>query len=216
MHLRVSYEASLARADDHDYLTEIQVEVMAFAQSPERQYVVGRLALDRLNWFDAKMDGRSLAAVCQANSPGWSEVYEILTDGRGGGEFRDDLKLEDFFAELFFIQRLVLHPDVIDRTAVIDAVIRAVTHDNSLVVMAYEPLASTPLTHFELTQLGFKKVCGQPLVLRDNHVRYPFGERHPTGRNVRLAATADQESWVRRQWDRDQKFHPKARTKEAG
>ena len=211
MHLRVSYEASLARADDHDYLTEIQVEVMAFAESPERQYVVGRLALDRLNWFDAKMDGRSLAAVCQANSPGWSDIYEILTDGSSGGEFRDDLKLEDFFAELFYIQRLVLHPEVTDRTAVVDAVIRAVTHDNSLVVMAYEPVASTPLSDRELGQLGFKKVCGQPLVLRDNHFRYPFGDRHPTGRDVRLSATADQENWVRRQWDSEAKSQKKVR-----
>lgn len=205
MHLRVSYEASLARADDHDYLTEIQIEVMAFAESPDCQYVIGRLAIDRLNWFDAKSDGRSLAAVCHANSPGWSEVYEILTDGGSEGDFRDDLNLEDFFAELFFIQRSVLHPDVADRTAVLDAVIRAVTTDSSLVVMGYDPVASTPLSDRELGELGFKKVCGQPLVLRDNHFRYPFGDRHPTGRDIRLAATADQEKWVHSQWNSDGK-----------
>lgn len=204
MDLRVHYRWPVCREDGADYLSSLSVDVMAGDGVSSIPFVVGKLEIDKLHWFDAEQDGQSLLHICDADSAGWLEVYEIMTEASRGGRLREDLQLEDFFVEVVFVHHFLLHPDIEDRVAVLDAAIRATTTDNSVVVTWYEAPQNTNLTELEFAELGFKKISGSSLIFRDNHFRYPFGDGFPEGRDVEFEGNQQRESWVLSNWGGEQ------------
>ena len=64
--------------------------------------------VEKLHWFDAQEDGQSLLHLCDADSAGWLEVYEILTEVGKESRLRADLQLEDFFVHVFLMPLDVL------------------------------------------------------------------------------------------------------------
>ncbi|HUS39488.1 MAG TPA: hypothetical protein VMX74_08560 [Pirellulales bacterium] len=143
MDLHVRYEWPVHRADCTDYMSFLEVDVVAEDEVSDNPFVVGKFEIDKVHWSDAENDGQSLVHICDADSAAWLEVYEILTEAGKDGQLRNDLKLEDFFVEVVFIHHFLLHPEIEDRVAVIDAAIRATTTDNSVVVTWYDALHNT-------------------------------------------------------------------------
>ena len=134
MDLRISYQWPLERSAHEHYMSCLSIDVVAEDEISTAPYTVGKIEVDKLHWFAAQNDGWSLWEICDADSAGWAEVYEILTEAGKDGQLRDDLRLEDFFCEVVFIHHFLLHPEIEDRVAVLDAAIRATTTDNSVVV----------------------------------------------------------------------------------
>ena len=103
--------------------------------------------------------------------------------------------------DIVFLHEILFHPEVTDRDALLDAVIRAASNQGSLVLMRYEPSVHHHLADREYHELGFKKIARSGLLLRDNRYRYPFGEQYPTGRPVEFVANAEHEAWMLGQWE---------------
>ena len=208
MNLRVRYQWPVCREEGADYLSSLLVDVVAEDGISSNPFVVGKIEIDKLHWFDAQENGQSLLHICDADSAGWLEVYEILTKAGKNGRLRDDLQLEDFFTHVVFVHHFLLHPEIEDRVAVMDAAIRATTTDNAVVVTWYDAPHNTQLTDNEFAELGFKKISGAALIFRDNHFRYRFGDACPEGRDVDFQGTQQRESWVLSHWDGDQADRP--------
>ena len=204
MELRVRYEWPLHRADCSDYLSSLTVDVVAEDGISSNPYIVGKIEIDKVHWSDAQYNGRSILEVCDADSAGWLEVYEILTESGKDGQLRDDLQFDDFFTHVVYIHHFLLHPDIEDRVAVMDAAIRATTTDNSVVVTRNDAPYNTQFADDEFAELGFKKISRASLIFRDNHYRYRFGDAFPEGRAVEFQGTQQRESWVLSHWDGDQ------------
>jgi len=56
--------------------------------------------------------------------------------------------------------------------------------------------------------LGFKKIAGSSLLLRNCSYRYPLGDTHPAGKSIQIAASSAHESWVLEQWEQLVLDHP--------
>ena len=127
------------------------------------------------------------------------EVFDTLT--RRGRRLRRDLNLDNFVFDIVFLHETLLHPEIEDRVAVLDAVINAASNMNSLVLTHYEQSQPHHLEDWEYHSLGFKKIARSNLLLRDNHFRYPFGDAHPGGRKIAFQANSEHESWLTEHWD---------------
>jgi hypothetical protein len=204
MELRVSYQWPLHKADFTDYLSKLSMDVLAEDEISQNRFIVGKIAVDKVHWADAQNNGQPLLEVCDADSAGWLEVYEMLSEAETDGRLSNELQLDDFFDEVVFIRDFLLHPDIEDRVAVMDAAIRATTTDNSVVVSWCEAPQNTNLTDQEFAELGFKKISGSSLIFRDNHFRYRFGDAFPGGRDVEFQGSPQREEWVLSRWDGEQ------------
>jgi hypothetical protein len=164
------------------------------------EFTVGRVWAERLDWFFAESLGYHPAHLCDAVSAIWLQVYETLVSRQGKG-FRKDLNLDSFVNEIVFIHELLIHPEITDRLPLIDAAIQGMSGENSLVMMHYDPVLPHSIDDWEYRDLGFKKIARSNLLIRDNHLRYPFGEAHAASRAVEFSATAEHEEWLLEQWN---------------
>lgn len=171
-----------------------------FSESETGKFLVGRLGFEKLFLGEAEEAGFSLALVCDAASAVWLKVMETLTK-RGGQRFRRDLQLEGYVDDILFLHEVVLHPDIVDKVPLVDAAIRAASGPASLIVSNYAAGQAVPqLLDSEYRDLGFRKIANSDLVLRDNRLRYPFGDRHPMGYAVEFTASAQHEAWTLDRW----------------
>lgn len=171
------------------------------------EFVVGRIWGERLDWSYAEACGYSNLEVCDAASGTWMQVFETLSSS-GGDRFRRELNLDGFVSEIVFIHEILLHPEIVDRVAVLDAVFRSISTDNSLLLLYHEQSEPHHLEDWEFRDLGFKKIARSNLLLKDNHFRYPFGDEHPAGKTVEFVATAEHEHWLLENWDQLIADHP--------
>lgn len=216
MHINVNTRTTITRQSEADFVVPILVDILSpgpFGQpatvdfiEPETseamlgtEFLVGRVWAERMDWSEAEECRFSIAAICDAASPVWLEVFETLT--KNGRRLRRDLQLDDFVQDIVFLHEILIHPEVGDRLALIDAVIRSITNGGSLVVMQYDHSSPHHLEHREYRDLGFRKIARSNLVLRDNRFRYPFGDQFPKGRVVEFAANAEHEAWMLGQWE---------------
>jgi hypothetical protein len=202
--LKIDSTVSSHRDDETDYMVSVNVDVFAHSEFTDDQYIVGKLSIDRCLWADAENEGFSLLEVCDCDSEGWLQVHQILTERGTDSELRSDLELTAYYTDVFFVYQILFHPDIKDRIAIMDAAIRAVTTMDSVVVMWRDAPQNTPLSDKEFAELGFRKVAGEHLVFRDNHLRNPFDDDYPRGREVEFEGTTEHEDWVTSKWDRRQ------------
>ncbi len=215
MHININIRTPVARLSESDFVVPILVDIIAPGKfstegaedDPLSEYVVGRVWSERLDWALAEAMGISPVQVCDAASATWLQVYETLSTKKGNG-FRRDLNLDTFVNELFFIHEFLIHPDISDRVAVLDAVMNGMSGDNSLVLMHYEQGLPHHIDDWEYRDLGFKKIARSSLLIRDNHFRYPFGDLHCGGREVDFSGTAEHEEWLLDHWDNLIADHP--------
>ncbi len=208
MHINVNIRSPLARQSEGDFVVPVLVDVVAPGKFSidsahvdlDSEYIIGRLWAERMEWFQAEMQGYNHVHLCDAASATWLQVYETLM-GRKGKGFRKDLNLEDFVVDVVFVHEFLIHPDISDRLTVLDASLRGISSEQSLVLMNYEAIEAGQLEDWELRDLGFKKISRSNLVLRNNHFRYPFGDAHVGGRAFEFAATAEHEEWLMDRWD---------------
>ena len=176
-------------------------EQRAIVQERERaEFLVGRVWMEKLLLGEAEDAGFNMVLVCDAAGATWLNVLETLTK-RGGTRFRRDLQLDGFIDDIVFMHELVLHPDIDDHVALVDAAIRAVSGPSSLVVAPYLGPDAQLLRDKDFKDLGFRKIANSDLLLRDNRLRYPFGDRFPAGRAVNFPANAEHEAWMLNKWE---------------
>jgi hypothetical protein len=218
MHLNVNQRIPVARRVEEDFVVPILVDILAYGEfepavhgqptnATTQEYLVGRVWADRIDWCLAEDCGVSTTAICNEVGAVWLEVLETLT--RNGGErFRRDLQLEDFVHDIVFLHESLFHPELTNRVAMLDAVINSTSSMNSLVLMHYEQSQPHHLEDWEYRDLGFKKIARSNLLLRDNHLRYPFGDSNPGGMHIPFVANAEHESWLTEHWESLIADHP--------
>lgn len=216
MFLKVNNRVPLHRRREADFVVPLVVDVLAEgsflnADSTEDgrtsddahvaagEFLVGRVEASRLEWCRIEDCSISVRQVCELVSPAWKQVFRTLT--RKGKGLRRDLLLDNFVYDIVAMERMLLHPEIVDRVAVLDAVLNATTNMNSLIIARYAPGQPHQLHDWEYHQLGFKKIARSDLLLRNNHLRYPFGDLHPAGRRVDFQANLEHETWFLSQWE---------------
>ena len=215
MQINVNCRIPVARESESDFVVPILVDIVApgkFSLDSARddldnEYIVGRVWAERLDWFLAETLGFSPVHLCDAASSTWLQVYETLMSKKRNG-FRKDLHLEDMVDDLIFVHEFLIHPEVPDRLPLLDAALRSISSNQSLILMYHEPAEPSPVDNWELRDLGFKKIARSCLLLRDNQYRYPFGDAHPGGRAVEFAANVEQEEWLLDHWNSLIADHP--------
>ncbi len=228
MHLNINVRTPVARRSELDYVVQMLVDVLApgvFADpqaSPERphasepdqlpddlepEFVVGRMWAERLDWLYAEECGYTISNICDEASGTWMQVLETLSNN-GGKTFRKDLDLNNLIAEVIFVHEILLHPEIKDRIAVVDAALRHLAGEHTLVLMYHEQAEPHHLDDWECRDLGFKKIARSNILLKDSHFRYPFGASYAAGRHVEFIATAEHEQWLLEHWDNLIADHP--------
>lgn len=232
MHLNINIRTPVARRSEADFVVQLLTDVLAPGEFSEMdtfnldealqesdglepglhdeidaEFVVGRIWAERLDWLNAEECGYTVASVCDAASGTWIQVLETLSRN-GGRTFRDDLQLDGLIVDIIFVHEILLHPEIADRIAVVDAAIRQMAGEQSVVLMYHEQTEPRHLEDWECRDLGFKKIARSNLLIKDSHNRYPFGVSYAAGRHVSFAATAEHEQWVLENWENLIADHP--------
>jgi len=198
MRLRCEFSTPIARTDLDDYIRHLEIGIACYDEDGREEYTVGKLAMDQILWADAIVEGVSLFEVCDNDSQGLHEVHSILT--KGGQEFRPDLRIKEITSHVLFLYGAVFHPAVHPyRRGILQAAF-TLFGEESLAVMWKD---TSGLSEPELADLGFCKIAGSDLIFRHSALRTPFGDRFPRGQDDDdVAASADFEDWVEREWKR--------------
>jgi hypothetical protein len=222
MQLLVNSRFPLSRQSEDDYIVPMLVDIRSgrkfdleefyvnmdpsnHSEFPDNamrggpEFLVGRVWMERLLLEEAEDAGYSMVMICDAAGADWLEVMETLTR-KGGQRFRRDLQLDSFVDDIVLLHEIILHPDLTDRVPLIDAAIRATSGTCSLIVAPYQTESERPLRDRDYRELGFRKIASSDLLLRDNRLRYPFGDKHPSGRDVQFTASAEHEAWMLDKW----------------
>jgi hypothetical protein len=197
MRLGVKFNAPVGRADLEDYVRHLEIDVTCSDEEGENEYVVGKLAVDQIRWADAQTDDVPLFAICDNDSQGMDNLYEILTEGEE--DFRSDLGIdEEVTNHVLFLYGAVFHPSIHPyRQGILDAAYR-LFGDDSLAVTWRD---TTGLSLSQLAELGFAKVARTKLVFRHNARQTSFADAHPRGIDtIEAVAEEGHEEWVTQQW----------------
>lgn len=188
--IRCTTATSIGRFSLEDYVRHLRIEIMGFDEHGA-EYLLGRVFADLVLWADAEMDEESLFAICDNDSQGLCDAFEIITDGTG--TIRDDLEINEVLNNLLFIYGWILAPDIACyRQAVLEAVV-GLFGTETLVVMWH---MSEQFPEIELAQLGFRRISGQDLIFRHTALATEFLNKNPRGIDVDFTASPQQEKWV--------------------
>ncbi len=212
MHINVNVRLPIARECETDFIQNVLVDIVASGtfgpssplhasqaiREPSPEFVVGRVWAERLDWMRAEECGHDVLQICDVSGT-WMEVLETISRD-GGRTFRKDLNLENFVIDIAFVHEILLHPEIVDRISVLDAALRGLSAENSLILMHYEQTEPHHLDDWECHELGFKKIARSNLLIKDNHFRYPFNDQYVAGRPVKFTATAEHEQWLFERW----------------
>jgi hypothetical protein len=183
--------------DLDDYVRHLEISVVCYGEDGLDEYTVGKLAMDQVLWSDAIVEGVSLFDVCDNDSQGLHEVHSILT--KGGYEFRPALRINEITNHVLFLYRAVFHPAIHPYRQGILHTAFTLFGEESVAVMWKD---TSGLSEANLADLGFCKIAGSDLIFRHSALRAPFGDRFPKGQEADVAATAEFEDWVEREWKR--------------
>lgn len=214
MYLNINQRVPIARQTEADFILPIIVDVLAAPQIDLREsakleetsdFVVGRLWAERCDLALSEECGYNAVHIGDVSGV-WLQVVETLM--RSGRRFRPELGIEGFVSEIIFLHEYLLHPEIENRVAVIDSIIRSLTGINSLVLMQYELGESYYLEDWEYRDLGFCKIARSNLLIKDTSLQYPFAKKHPDGQIVELYGTLEHEQWLLEQWEKLLIDHP--------
>ena len=192
MRLHCQFSTSVALTDLEDYIQHLEISVGCYDEECENEYVVGKLAVDRILWADAFIDGTALSEICDSDSQSLHEVHSILTKGKE--DFRRDLKIEEFTNHVMFLRRAVIHPTLYAYHPGILYASLNLFGEESLAVMR---MHTSGLSESDLADLGFCKIAASELIDRHSSLRTPFNEAHPSGQETGDAvALPEHEAWV--------------------
>src|SRR5262249_19728912 len=162
-----------------DYLRHLEISVGCYDENALNEYIVGKLAVDRLLWADAIMDRVSLFDICDNDSQGWHEVHTILTKGKQ--DFRPDLHIHEVTNHVMFLYGAVFHPSIsVYRQGLLDTALN-LFGEESLAIMWKD---TSGLSEKDLADLGFRKIAGSELIYRHSALRTPFSDAYPTGPDI--------------------------------
>ena len=196
--LACCFVASIGRHQLEDYVRELEVDVLSFDESGQ-EVLVGRIAATQVLWAAAENDRESLFDICDSDSQGLYEVYRTLTDEQG--KIRSDLNADEFVDHIIFVDRIVLHPDLVFyRRAILDSVVTLFGCE-SLAVMGKD---TGNFFESELADLGFCKIAGEELIFRHSGFKTPFSQAHPRGLDAAFEATPEHAAWVAEHWGKAQ------------
>jgi hypothetical protein len=202
--LTSTLRSALSRSELEDFVVPVRVNVRSYNLDKNRDYIVGRIEMDRILWGHAQQLGVPLFEVCDNDSQGMHNMHVILTNGTN--DFREDFELDEPTDEVLFVHRMLLHPDLLPhRTAILNAAITL--HSGLTLTTIWQETCG--FTDQELYALGFRKIAGEPLFARHWTFANKFEEKHPAGLEVDFEATAAHERWLRTQLKRE-KMPPQA------
>jgi hypothetical protein len=214
MYLNLNQRVPVARQTEADFIVPIIVDVLASPKVDSRKlesaddlsdFVVGRVWAER--WDLALSEECGYSAIHIGDVSGvWMQVVETLM--RSGRRFRPELGIEGFVSEVVFLHEYLLHPEIDNRVAVVDSIIRALTGINSLVLMQYEQGESYHLEDCECRDLGFCKIARSNLLIKDTSLQYPFAKKKPAGEVVDVHGTLEHEQWLFEHWEKLLIDHP--------
>lgn len=216
MHISIDTRHPVVRQCETDFIVPILADILGFGpfgqpaaeaflehdlngEAVPEEFLVGRVWAERLDWSEAEECRFPIFAICDAASTTWLQVFETLT--KNGRRLRRDLNLDSFVQDVLFVHEFLIHPEVTDRIALLDPVLKAASSSSTLILTYHDQGMSHHLSDAEYRDLGFKKIARSNLLLRDNRFRYPFAEEFPAGREVEFEANAEHEAWLRGQWE---------------
>lgn len=199
IYISCEFSASLGRFDFEDYIRALHLTVYSLDESGNR-VVLGIFGADKLLLMDAQIDGEDIFQICDQDSQGLYEVYEALFEE--GGEFQEELAVDDVTEHLIFLWRSVLHPKLRPfETGILEAV--GTLFGNECVLAMWRSV--TNLTDKELAELGFRKIAQTSLLFRHLALQTEFSRANPRGIEIPIEfkASSDDEKWVMARWEND-------------
>jgi hypothetical protein len=195
------FDSAIGRHNLEDYVRELNIDIFAATEELTQELLVGRLALSQILWADAELDGSSLLDVCDNDSQGLCEVFEVLTEGNEAGKIRDDLEVPEPFDHIMFLYRAVLHPSLAPYRQTILETAVTLLGSQALVVMW---LDTGDFAEGELADVGFRKIAGTSLIYRHLALATKFTDQHPQGVDpLDYVAKPEYEAWVEEHWGDD-------------
>ncbi len=204
MHVECSFSSPLYRHEPDDFIRELHLRVVDYTEDGE-QILLGRIAADLLPIADVVNAGEDLYEVCDADSAGWEEVYNILFEPRTV-EFREELQIGASPDNVIFVWKSLLHPKLRPYHQGIFQTVGGLFGYATVVAIWSHALQ---LTEKELAELGFKKIANQDLIYRDMSMRAAYSDKHPDGTEIdlELELIKADEDWVSQHWDDDKRDH---------
>lgn len=164
--------------------------------------IAARLAVDYLDIAGAERDGASVLHVCDADSSGWTRVYEATIEPAVDfAMIRQDFGFDDPINGLLFLHSAVFHWDLLDwQRFVIDSVCSMFPDDTAMVMWK----GTTQLSDKELASLGFRMVAGSDLLFRPNMLPREYSAEEDGRDPIDLEVTEDAGAYVDQEWDIDE------------
>ncbi len=186
-----------------DYIRPNVIEVVCRTAGDE-DAIAARLAVDYLDIANAERDGASVLHVCDADSSGWTGVYEATIEPAVNfAKIREDFGFDDPINGLLFLYSAVFHPDLSDwQRFVIDSVCSMFPEDTAMVMWKW----TTQLSDKELASLGFRIVAGSDLLFRPNMLPREYSAAEDGRDPIDLEVAEDAGDYVDQQWDTNEDF----------
>lgn len=171
--LRITTSASLSGYVLEDYMDEVEAEVVAQDLDTNQERVIGHVDVDVLQVGMAMNEGESLADICDNDSSGWAQLYDLLFED---GELRSSI--DEMFGGVLGHDVVFIHDIRIDSkwesTELVDVIFRRLTDllgKDCAVVATYRSL----LRNWK--KMGFCR-------LDDNLVITDTGRKQPVSMDV--------------------------------
>ncbi|MCA9120993.1 MAG: hypothetical protein H6822_31095 [Planctomycetaceae bacterium] len=146
------------------YLREMLVEVVGLTHAGE-DALFARLAIDHLDLGRAELSSERVYEICDADSAGWEQVYSALFEPGTEAEWRADFDFHEVVTHLAFMHRAVFHPCVREwQSFILDHVANLFGKDSAFLMWK----GQTDLTDRQLSQLGYRIIAGEGLLMRPN------------------------------------------------
>ena len=149
--------------DPSEYVQKITGTVQALTDDGAEEQA-GSITLRLVSAAEAANNGESLYDVCDADSALLESVYVALFDD--DGELREELDIEPAWSNLLVVENVNVEPAYRDSTARVQMIETAMSVfcDAGLVIAVEESLK---LSLAEWRQVGFQRIAGSGLVIRD-------------------------------------------------
>jgi len=195
MHLFCSYIASLTRQDPEDFVREVEVDVKSYDEFCVYEFTIGRFAFKQVLWTEIEDSDWTKDDVLDSDSQELIDIYDAMFGP--DGDFIPELRLNEPTECIVVLDRVVLHPEIVEcEQHLLNAALELFTYAS--LVVAWRPLLK--MSDRELAQIGFKKLAGSSLVFRHSCLKNEYQSMFPRGFDDSVDATEDHEEWFLKEW----------------
>ncbi len=191
MHLCCKFAASIARTSSDDYIRDVCIHVLEYDESGAEEFLLGRIECQQILWSEIELDGQNAYVVCDELSGDLEAIHAHLMDRHG--TLRDEFQADAHIDDVVVLERMVLHPDILDCSQhLLEAALNL--FGISVLVISWREVPL--LSEKELAELGFRKAAATNLIYRHSALRRSYEGRYPRGYEILVEGTIDHEDWV--------------------